>query len=123
MDRRGSGFKKILSSYKSLSNYSENKKPVFISEYDCFFLIMQNMNYGTEEDIAEKQNENKKTTKKTTKKILDIIKDNPYINTKEISEIIGNITPDGVRYHINKLKKSGILERISADKGGYWHIK
>ena len=47
MDRRGSGFKKILSSYKSLSNYSENKKPVFISEYDCFFLIMQNMNYGT----------------------------------------------------------------------------
>lgn len=81
------------------------------------------MNYGTEEDIAEKQNENKKTTKKTTKKILDIIKDNPYINTKEISEIIGNITPDGVRYHINKLKKSGILERIGADKGGYWHIK
>ena len=58
-----------------------------------------------------------------SKKIYDIIKENPYISTKDISETIGNITADGVRYHINKLKKLGVLERVGADKGGYWKIK
>ena len=55
--------------------------------------------------------------------LYDIIKENPYISTKDISETIGNITADGVRYHINKLKKLGVLERVGADKGGYWKIK
>ena len=57
------------------------------------------------------------------KRLYDIIKENPYISTKDISETIGNITADGVRYHINKLKKLGVLERVGADKGGYWKIK
>ena len=87
---------------------------------------MKNINYGVDEAVdvqVENQHENKKTTKKTTEKIYDIIKENPYISTKDISETIGNITADGVRYHINKLKKFGDLERVGADKGGYWKIK
>ena len=95
---------------------------------------MKNINYGVDEAVdvqVENQHENKKTTmkttkkttKKTTEKIYDIIKENPYISTKDISETIGNITADGVRYHINKLKKLGVLERVGADKGGYWKIK
>ena len=89
-------------------------------------MIMKNINYGVDEAVdvqVENQHENKKTTKKTTEKIYDIIKENPYISTKDISETIGNITADGVRYHINKLKKLGVLERVGADKGGYWKIK
>ena len=87
---------------------------------------MKNINYGVDEAVdvqVENQHENKKTTKKTIEKIYDIIKENPYISTKDISDTIGNITADGVRYHINKLKKLGVLERIGDDKGGHWKIK
>ncbi len=65
---------------------------------------------------------NKKTQKKTTEKILSIIVENPSVSIKEIAVIIGNITPDGVHYHVNKLKKVGVLERVVADKGGYWKV-
>ena len=63
------------------------------------------------------------TTQKTTQKILDILKEHPQAGRKEIAEILGDITEDGVKYHIDKLKKEGILNRIGPDKGGYWEIK
>lgn len=45
MERRGSGFKKIIEDYRAQHNYSEDKKPVFLSEYDAFFLTLPNLNY------------------------------------------------------------------------------
>lgn len=32
------------------------------------------------------------------------------------------ITIGSARYQTDKLKKSGVLKRIGADKGGYWKI-
>lgn len=58
---------------------------------------------------------------KTTQKILDLIKENPDITRNELANLIG-ISEDGIKYHINYLKKKGFLERIGPDKGGYWKI-
>jgi len=33
------------------------------------------------------------------------------------------ISEDGIKYHINNLKKKGFLKRIDPDKGGYLEIK
>ena len=63
------------------------------------------------------------TTQKTTRKILDILKEHPQAGRKEIAEILGDITEEGVKYHLEKLKKEGILNRIGPDKGGCWKIK
>ena len=35
---------------------------------------------------------------------------------------IVEITEDGVKYNLNKLKYNGIIERIRLAKGGYWKI-
>ena len=59
---------------------------------------------------------------KTTQKILDLIDKDPYITRKELSEKIKNITPDGVKYHIEQLKKQRVLKRVGAAKGGYWKL-
>lgn len=40
---------------------------------------------------------------------------------KEIAKEI-NLTEDGVKYNLNRLKKYKIIERIGPDKGGYWTI-
>lgn len=70
-----------------------------------------------------------KTTQKTTQKklnknqikIIDLIKKNPYITRKELSNNL-NISEDGVKYNLNKLAKNNIIERIGPDKGGYWKV-
>ena len=126
MDRRGSGFKKILSAYRLLPNFSEDKLPVFTSEYDCFFLTMQNLNYGMVEDDSG-QTDNypdtiQKTIQTTAQRILSLIREEPSISKKKIAELLGDISYGGVKYHIAKLEKSGVLERVGADFGGYWKI-
>lgn len=67
-----------------------------------------------------------KTTTKTTSdienRILSIIRENPKITVKSISRMV-EITEDGIRYHIKKLKKQGLLEYIGASRSGHWEIK
>ncbi len=57
----------------------------------------------------------------TTQKILEAIMNKPDITRKELAAVIG-ITEDGVKYHIIRLRKKGVLKRIGPDKGGYWEI-
>ncbi len=71
-----------------------------------------------------------KTTDKTTAKklsdkeqaIIDLVIANPSISQKEMSKRLG-LTVDGIRYHTDKLKKKGVLERGGGKKAGYWVVK
>lgn len=132
MDRRGSGFKKIIGDYRQQPQYEEDMKPEFNSDYDQFLLILKNLNYkldfqGSDEvttmKVFEKMME--KTTKKknqnTANEIVEIMIKNPKITAKEIAGMIG-ITADGVRYHIKKLKVSGRIERVGSDRVGRWKV-
>ena len=62
-----------------------------------------------------------KTTQKTTQKILDVLKADPTATRKELADLLG-LTPDGIKWNIEKLKKAGKLRRIGPDKGGKWEI-
>lgn len=54
MERKGSGFEKIISGYEFQVNYSEDKKPSFRSDRYQFTVIMSNLNYGVENiDITD----------------------------------------------------------------------
>ncbi len=62
------------------------------------------------------------TTTKTTimqQKILEIISENPNLSVKDIASILG-LSVDGVRYHINKMKKLGLIEYKGSSKSGQW---
>lgn len=146
MDRRGSGFKKILGDYRKQPRYSEKMEPEFSSDYDAFFLVLKNLNYDvkgkreceSDSETTRKLPENypettrkppenypetiRKTTQKTSEKILEAIKQNGNISKRELAEMVG-ITVDGVKYHIQKLKAQGVIERIGADRGGFWKVK
>lgn len=58
------------------------------------------------EDTTQK---NKTTTQKTLsstqKAILDYLKDHPKATRQEVSEALGNITEDGIKYHFSRLQK------------------
>jgi len=36
--------------------------------------------------------------------------------------MLGDITENGVKYQLTKMKKEGVIERVSANKGGYWKV-
>ena len=58
----------------------------------------------------------------TTLKIIGLIKENRYVTCKEMAKIIG-ITEGGIKYHLNKMRKDMLIERIGPAKGGHWQIK
>ena len=57
----------------------------------------------------------------TEKKILQIITNNPNVTQKEIAEEL-NVTTMTVKRNIKKLKEKGIIDRVGANKNGYWKV-
>ena len=55
--------------------------------------------------------------------IRSFVKEHGYAPTvREIAELMGDITQDGVKYHLEKLKATGKLRRVGPDKGGHWEV-
>lgn len=54
--------------------------------------------------------------------MLEFIFNDKYISASEMAEKVG-ISQRAVEKQLAKLKKIGVIERIGADKGGYWEIK
>ena len=53
--------------------------------------------------------------------ILILIKENPKISRRELSEKL-SINPSAVQKHLKKLKEKRVLRRIGPDRGGYWEV-
>ena len=63
-----------------------------------------------------------RNSRKTTQEIiLEAIARNPSITRAELAEVVG-ISPDGVKYHLQKLAKSGRLKRVGSARRGEWVI-
>jgi ATP-dependent DNA helicase RecG len=75
------------------------------------------------ENVTEKdlQKDTEKMLSKNQIKILNRIAENRLITAEELVEIVG-INLRNIKSNIAKLKSLGILERVGADKGGYWKI-
>lgn len=80
-----------------------------------FFTTVLYKNKNTIKDTG------KKTGKKIPERILEIIKENPQITVSDIAEQCG-LTYNGTYYHIEKMRKKGILTHKGGDKGGEWVI-
>jgi len=68
----------------------------------------------------------KKKRKKTTKKslafeILMYLYVNPRLSRMDLCTIFHK-KADTIQYHLNGLKRDGYIQRIGADRGGYWKI-
>lgn len=82
----------------------------------------------TEQERTEKLPENvdvtenvTDTSQKTSQKIIDLVKEDPYISTSRMADIIG-IDRRNIARNIKKLQDQGIIRRVGPDKGGFWEI-
>ena len=61
------------------------------------------------------------TPQKTQQKIIELVKEDSYITTQRMADLIG-IDRSNIARAIKKLQHQGILRRVGPDKGGHWEI-
>ena len=110
------------------ANYQNLDKNIpYTMEYlNKFFgnLLLGEKNRLDNREMQIKENVAKttrKTTQKTAQKILDILAKNPSATRTELASATG-LSPDGVKWNLDKLKKSGKIRRIGPDRGGHWEV-
>ena len=128
MERRGSGFKKIINAYETQQNYRKELAPVFKAFNNDFILTLYNLNYVVDAPReSEPQRNHKETTKKPQRNpkeiaIINIIKNNSSVTALDIANQL-NYKKDSVQHYINKLKAEGIIVHKGSTKAGYWEVK
>ena len=120
---RNTGVPTILRTMKN----NKSPKPVFKTDEDrSYFTVFLPINKdfladGTTPMTTPMTTPIHNKLDNTSKRILEIISNNNRVTATEISKII-NITRDGVRYHLNKLKELRIIEHKGKVRTGYWKI-
>lgn len=57
----------------------------------------------------------------TRDRILALLRSDPTLTRTALAPLIG-ITPNGVKYHLDKLKKAGRIRHIGPTRKGQWKI-
>ena len=138
MERRGSGFRKILEDYRFEENFEEGKTPVFRSDPYSFSVTLYNLNYGANggntggeasEEVREKFGESSVKVRdnhvseanNTQNRILDYLASNPNLTATDLSIKTG-LSIRAIEKNIKKLKDNGLLVRHGSARAGYWEV-
>lgn len=116
VDELGSG---VRNTFKYCGIYSPGTKPEF-TEDDIFRTIipLKSEDRTTQETTQiGTQITTQITTQIISDKILELLRKNPTMSRKKLAEVLGNITEDGVKYHLDKLKEEKKIERVGGTRG------
>ena len=113
MERKGSGFAKILDNYAFQVNYTDEKKPYFRSDRYQFTVIMPNLNYRDTQDGTQDGTQDFDTL------IMNMIEENNKISAKIMAEKLG-VSLRTVR---RLIKENDQIEYVGHGFSGYWKIK
>ncbi|MCF6288921.1 MAG: AAA family ATPase, partial [Proteobacteria bacterium] len=108
VEELGSGVRNI---FKFCELYNKHTKPEFI-EGDTFKTIIPMKS-------SEKRSE--KRSEKSSEKIIKLISRDNKITISELSNEVG-IGSRAIEKQLSNLKRQKLIQRVGADKGGYWKI-
>ena len=123
----------VRANYKNLKNGIE-EKPIYLELFFRNLILGENnelknryihIDYDKHENKFgdNKESSEKKfgDNQKTSEIILKLLKDNPKLSAKKLSEQIG-ITSRAVEKQLATLVEKGLLKRVGSPKGGHWEI-
>ncbi len=117
MERKGSGFEKIISGYEFQVNYSEEKKPSFRSDRYQFTVIMPNLNYGVENiDINDVNSD-----VNLWSQIKEAINENPKVTQRELVGKLG-VSFRQIQQNMAEMVSAGEILRIGSNRSGHWEV-
>ena len=117
MERKGSGFGKIIGGYEFQINYDESKKPSFRSDRYQFTVVMPNLNYNVTQDVTQNVTQNV-TQDDIDAKIVKMIKSNNKVSTEKMALEL-NVSARTIKRHI---KEMGNLRYVGSGFSGHWEI-
>ena len=145
MERRGSGFGKIIDAYKAASErIGREVTPTFSSDAADFFLTLPNLNYGLSAASGTQKSSAKSSAKssgkssakssakssgkranakseKSARIILRAIKSDTNVSVREL-QLRTHLSNSGVRKIIAQLKVAGSVRRVGGTNGGHWEV-
>lgn len=125
MERKGSGFSKIINGYEFQKNFDESKRPTFRSDRYQFTVIMPNLNYDTNDANDANSDANDAdfgaNSKKNKKLLIDNIKKRPTITQNELAEIL-SLSRRTVQRIIKELVNENKIKRVGSNRTGHWEI-
>ena len=74
MERKGSGFGKIISGYEFQINYNESKRPSFRSDRYQFTVVMPNLNYDVPQDFEGNETMSESMSKSMSESMSELEK-------------------------------------------------
>ena len=117
MERKGSGFGKIIDAYEFQVNYTEDKKPVFHSDRSNFFAIMPNLNFGTQDGTQDGTQGNARD--KLEDRLIQMIKSNEKTSIQKMSEATG-VSVRTIKRRISEMPN---VQFVGRGFSGHWEIK
>lgn len=117
MERKGSGFRKIIGGYEFQINYDESKKPSFRSDRYQFMVVMPNLNYSGTQDVPQDVPQENMSNPLDIQ-ILNMIKKDNKINTEKMAIALG-ISSKTIKRHIKDLDN---IQFIGRGANGHWEI-
>lgn len=117
MERKGSGFGKIIGGYEFQINYDESKKPSFRSDRYQFTVVMPNLNYNVPQDVPQNVPQ-KDSSNLIDIQIVNMIKKNNKISTEKMAMALG-ISSKTVKRHIKELE---VIQYVGRGANGHWEI-
>lgn len=125
MERKGSGFGKIIGGYEFQINYDESKKPTFRSDRYQFMVVMPNLNYNVPQDVPRNGTQDvpldvprKNRDNPLDIQILNMIKKDNKVSTEKMAMALG-ISSKTVKRHIKDLD---IIQFVGRGCNGHWEI-
>lgn len=114
MERKGSGFGKIINAYEFQVNYTEDKKPYFRSDRAGFVAVMPNLNYDDHQGGTQGG-----TQRKLEDRLIQIIKENSNTSIEKMSEITGV----SVRTIKRRIAEMPNVKYVGSGYSGHWEIE
>ena len=121
MERKGSGFGKIISGYEFQINYSEGKRPTFRSDRYQFTVVMPNLNYNVPQDVLQDVPQvvpQDVPQDKLDMQILDLISKDNKISTEKMAIALG-VSSKTIKRHIKEMDN---ICYVGRGFSGHWEI-
>ena len=121
MERKGSGFGKIISGYEFQINYSEGKRPTFRSDRYQFTVVMPNLNYNVPQDVPQDVPQvvpQDVPQDKLDMQILDLISKDNKISTEKMGIALG-VSSKTIKRHIKEMDN---ICYVGRGFSGHWEI-
>lgn len=112
MERRGSGFKKIFQDYENQKLYSQDKKPLFYTLNNSFYVELKNLNYLNKDvnSVETPFNDTLEKLDETNNKIIELLIEKPTIKQRDIANKIG-LSVSSINNRLSNLEKKNIIRK------------